>query len=96
MKKIVLSLLVITSLASCATQRAQLGATYELDGAYKVAGRSNFYIGGIGQTQRINAKKACGDKNPIAVEATQSPADLGLALITFGIYTPWDYNIYCK
>ncbi len=55
-----------------------------------------FVLSGIGQTKTINVAEICGDTNKVAeIETKQGGLDLLFAILTFGIYTPRSYKIYC-
>ena len=56
-----------------------------------------FIIGGIGQSQTVNAGQVCGGaENVVAVEAQETFLNGLLGVVTFGIFTPRQYRIMCK
>jgi len=69
------------------------------DGGSRVAkdAASTFFVGGIGQRQRINAAQICGGKgNVAAVEAEQTFLNGLLSGLTSGIYSPRQYRVICS
>lgn len=68
---------------------------YKLGTVHK--GTSSFFIGGIGQTDRVDAVKLCGSEENIqAVETKTTFLDGLIGLVTLTIYTPREYTVYCK
>lgn len=60
-------------------------------------GKSNFFIGGLGQTDKINAVEICGKESNIQAVETRLPFVYGLiGALTLSIYTPREYTVYCK
>ncbi len=57
-------------------------------------GSNSFFVAGIGQEQVIDVKEVCGDRG-YKFKSYYSFIDGVLAVITFGIYTPNSYEIYC-
>ena len=89
------SALLITALllSACATQRftLQTGAA-----APTRQGSSDFFVYGIAQTDHINVAEACGGADKVAaIETQESVVNLLLELLTWGLYTPRDYKVYC-
>lgn len=96
MKK-TLSVLAICAalLSGCSYQKFQLDAaspstvpTYQ--------GTSHFVFWGIGQTKEINPREVCGARGFASVETSYSFLDGLLTGITYGIYSPRTYAVYCK
>ena len=82
-------------LSGCCTQQFPLKndkmatvPTYE--------GTSHFILWGLGQSKEINPKDVCGKKEVIGVETHYSFVQGLLTGITYGIYSPRGYAIYCK
>lgn len=60
-------------------------------------GKNQFFVSGLGQTQYIPAVEICGSEEKIArVETRYSFVDLLLQVITWGIYTPSTYRVFCQ
>jgi len=79
----------------CATQTYQLSDTKAEQPTREE--RQTFFIDGIGQSQMLNAANVCGGaENIVKIESEQTAADVGLAIITLGIYTPRTAKVYCK
>lgn len=59
-------------------------------------GWNHFFIQGVGQTGQIDAAAICGGADKVAkVEAKLTFGNWVLQQITFGIYTPRQYKVYC-
>lgn len=59
-------------------------------------GWNHFFVQGIGQKGKIDAAAICGGADKIAkVESKYTVGNWFLQAITFGIYTPRQYKIYC-
>lgn len=96
MKKALISALVGASLlTACATQTGVVRNTANATPTYSKS--QSFFIAGIGQEKQIDAHAVCGGEQNVAkVETIQTPKDVGLAIITLGIYTPRTANVYCR
>lgn len=95
MKKI-LMLLIALFLSECSTQKFYL--TEESVGPGLVAtheSKANFFIYGLGQTKEVNAGQICGDRPIRMLETRYSFIDGLLSVITYGIYSPRTYAVYC-
>jgi hypothetical protein len=91
--------LVFGAVTACHTQRIYTNdkAQYEYKAGTVHKGTSSFFVGGIGQTDKIDAVKICGkEENIQAVESTLPFLDGFIGAITLGIYTPREYTVYCK
>lgn len=81
--------------SGCATQTGLIQPTQQVTPTYSKS--QSFFISGIGQTQSVNAAEVCGGASNVAkVQTLQSPKDVALGIVTFGIYTPRTANVYCK
>lgn len=81
--------------SGCATQTALIQPTAQVTPAYSES--QTFFISGIGQQQSVNAAQVCnGAANVAKVQTIQSPKDVALSVVTFGIYTPRTATVYCK
>jgi hypothetical protein len=90
-------------LSGCAVQRFQLDEgnpdmpTDERNsGIPTYEGQSHFLLGGIWQTKTINAGDFCGYDQISSVETYSSAIDIIFNALTFSIYAPRSYSIYCR
>lgn len=95
MKKYLIIALLALSLAACSTQKFELDAsshtsipTYE--------GTSHFVFWGIGQEKKLYPVEVCGMRGVSSVETHDSFLNGLLSAITWGIYSPRSYAIYCR
>jgi type IV pilus biogenesis protein CpaD/CtpE len=95
MKKLILLVAVTLFLQGCAIQRFPVKGektptipTYE--------GTNHFVFWGLAQAKEINPKEVCGKRDVVAVETQTSFVNGLLTGITYGIYSPRNYSIYCK
>ena len=95
MKKLLALCLAAGTLAGCATQTF----TITPDSSPEFPDREvsqPFFVGGIAQRKHIDAAKLCGGTHKIArIETIESPVDIVLGTLTFGIYTPKTARVYC-
>lgn len=97
MKKIVLAALVLVSLAGCSTQQFLINGRVDDTIPANSKDSHDFFIGGIGQTKTVDAANVCGSADRVLqVQTKQTFINGFLGLITFGIYTPREYSVYCK
>ncbi|WP_317200453.1 Bor family protein [uncultured Psychrobacter sp.] len=97
MKKLIMTALMGSALlaSGCATQTALIQPTQQVTPTYSDS--QTFFISGIGQVQSVDAAQVCnGAANVAKVTTMQSPKDVALALVTFGIYTPRTATVYCQ
>lgn len=81
--------------SGCATQTALIQPTQQVTPTYSES--QTFFISGIGQAQSVDAAQVCnGAANVAKVQTIQSPKDVALGLVTFGIYTPRTAKVFCK
>lgn len=93
MKKIALITMAL-ALGGCATQRFDVQSPGQVAPSLDVA--QSFFISGIGQSKEVDAAKVCGGAAKVhSVETQLTPANIGLGLITLGIYTPRQIRVYC-
>jgi hypothetical protein len=85
---------VALSVSACSKQ------TFVLDGGGSRVAKdasSVFFVGGIGQSQRINVAQICGGKGNVAsVEAEQTFMNGLINALTSGIYSPRQYRVVCN
>jgi hypothetical protein len=82
------------TLSGCATQRFQLDERNPDIPTYE--GKAHFFIGGLGQTKKVNAGDFCGHNQVSSVESYISAVDVLLSVITYSIYSPRSFSIYCR
>jgi hypothetical protein len=81
-------------LSACATQQFDIASSKGAQPSFTE--KQTFWVGGIGQQTVVDGAKACGDASKVArVETQQTAGNVGLALITLGIYTPRQISITC-
>ncbi|MGI9345497.1 MAG: Bor family protein [Gammaproteobacteria bacterium] len=85
--------------AGCATQIHVLNEDYPIRDKTRatVVGKHNFFVSGIGQSHTTDAAEICGGlENVLQVETQLTFIDILLGTVTYGIYTPRTYRVYCK
>jgi hypothetical protein len=101
MFRIFVILFILFNIASCATQRFELSST-PIKHEQKPIFQDNhtFFLGGVGQKQILDSSqliKYCGSiANVAAVETKRSFLNNILSIITYSIYSPAQYSVYCK
>jgi hypothetical protein len=94
MKKIILPLILVATLTACATQTAYVNGQ---TGKLSKEEAQTFYVGGLGQTQTLDAAAICGGANKVVkVERVTSFLNGLMGVLTFSIYTPFDAKVYCQ
>ena len=94
MKKIILPLILVITLAACSTQTAYINGQ---TGNLAKEDMQTFFVSGLGQTQTVDAAAVCGGANKVVkVERQTSFLNGILGLLTGGIYTPYDAKVYCQ
>ena len=92
MKKIYLSVFLL--LSACSTVSFDLSDS-KPNITPHASGRNDFFIGGIGQEKIIATTDMCR-KGVSTVKTKYTFIDGLLGGLTFGIYTPNTYEIYCN
>jgi hypothetical protein len=93
MKKLILPLILVATLAACATQTAVINGN---TGTVKKEDMQTFFVSGLGQTQTLDAAAICGGADKVVkVERKTSPINILLGALTSGIFTPYDAKVYC-
>ena len=93
MKKLIATGMVMLCTA-CATQQFDLKANLDASPNYQES--QTFWVGGIGQQTEVDAAKVCGGASKVGrVETKLTPGNVGLTLITIGIYSPRQISITC-
>ncbi|TGN09752.1 Bor family protein [Leptospira ilyithenensis] len=95
MKNISFLILVTLFLSACATQKIYISEDTNDGRIATQEGTSHFFIAGIGQTKEYSAAQVCDDRPVVAVETSYSFLNGLLGAITYGIYSPRSYAIYC-
>jgi hypothetical protein len=94
MKKTILPLILVATLAACSTQTAYINGQ---TGKLGKEDMQTFFVSGLGQTQTVDAAAVCGGANKVVkVERQTSFLNGILGLLTSGIYTPYDAKVYCQ
>jgi hypothetical protein len=83
-------------LGACATQRVHFGDSMSMGSIANYEKSQPFFISGIGQTTDINVREICGAKGAMRIETSETPLDVILSIVTFGIYTPRSVLVYCN
>lgn len=93
--KFLATTLLLTFLCSCSTQNLKI-TKGDVKTVPSYEGTSHFIFWGLGQEKLINPNEVCGDKGVAQVATKTSFLNGLLGGITWGIYAPRDYVIYCK
>jgi Flp pilus assembly protein TadD len=94
MKKLVIAAMVL-SLTGCATQRFDMRIDTQNSPTHDNS--QTFWVAGIGQSEEIDAAKVCGGSAKVQrVETQMTAGNVGLTLLTFGIYSPRQVRVYCS
>lgn len=93
MKKF-LFMALVAALTGCANQQFEIRPSSNASSSYDDA--QTFWVGGIGQAQDVDASAVCGSAKKVArVEAQQTAGNVGLTILTLGIYSPRQIRVYC-
>ena len=93
-KKLLLIAAAALLVASCSTQTFTMRGNSETP---KTDEMQTFFVGGIGQTQTIDAAKVCGGVNKVVkVEAQQTFLNGLLSALTGSLYSPRQARVYCS
>ena len=99
MKKIVIlgfCALCIIGLSACSTQRFNVNPNPIVADEPSYEGTNHFLFWGLGQTQTMNPGSACGPQGVNRIEAKETFLNGLLNALTFGIYAPRQYAVYCN
>lgn len=94
MRKIFTCMITALLLSACSTQRFNLDGNHATIPTYE--GTSHFIFWGLGQEKEYNPSEICGANDVSAIDTHVSFVDGLLSAITWGIYAPESYAIYCK
>ncbi len=93
MKKLAIAAIVL-SLTGCAIQRFDVRP--DAHNAPTHDDLQTFWVGGIGQSEEIDAAKVCGAAAKVQrVETQMTAGNVGLTIVTLGIYSPRQVRVYC-
>ena len=97
MKKYLMPLLAALLLSSCASQTFLVNSANNVDYFSLDSDEpSHFFINGVGQYDIIDAVAICGSAEQVYKVETQVTFANGLlSFFTLGIYTPYQYRVYC-
>ena len=95
MKKILMASAFALALAGCSTQQFTLQGT-KVPTVPSYEGTSTFIFWGLGQTKVMDPKEVCGCRGVKAIETRYTFLDGVANWITWGIYAPHGYAIYCN
>lgn len=95
MKKVFAITAIMLALSGCCTQQFPI-KTDRVPTVPTYEGTNHFVFWGIGQTKEINPKDVCGKKEVLGVETHYSFLQGLMSGITYGIYSPRGYSIYCN
>lgn len=94
MKKILGMCMVLLMLSACSTQKFGLSPQVNTIPSYE--GTSHFVFWGIGQEKKYDPVEICGYRGVNAIDTHTSFLDGFLGALTWGIYAPESYAIYCN
>lgn len=94
MKKILFLCAFCLLFSGCCAQRFDLNGQRPTIPTYE--GTSHFVFWGIGQTKEIDPNEVCGSRGISSVETHTSFLNGFLSAITWGIYKPETYVVYCN
>lgn len=93
MKKLAIAAIVL-SLTGCAIQRFDVRP--DTQNAPTHDNSQTFWVGGLGQSEDIDAAKVCGGASNVQrVETQMTAGNIGLTMLTLGIYSPRQIRVYC-
>ena len=96
MKKFLMASAIVLALTGCQTQQFTItGSTVPTVPAYE--GTSTFIFWGLGQTKVMDPKEICANRGGVrSVETRHTFIDGVANALTWGIYAPRGYAIYCN
>jgi hypothetical protein len=94
MKKLAIAAVVLSLMTGCAVQRFDVRP--DTQNAPTHDNSQNFWVYGIGQSEDIDAAKVCGSASNVQrVETQMTAGNVGLTILTLGIYSPRQVRVYC-
>ena len=94
MKKFLYLIALCLLMSGCCHQKFDLNNTRATIPSYE--GTSHFVFWGLGQTKEVDPNEICGERGIASVETGQSFWHGLAAGLTYGIYSPREYRIYCN
>jgi hypothetical protein len=94
MKKVLCLFAFVFLISGCCHQKFDLNSSRSTIPTYE--GTSHFVFWGLGQVKEVNPEEVCGNRGIASVETGLSFVDGLLSGITYGIYSPREYRIYCN
>ncbi len=95
MKKLALVCACALALSGCCSQKFTIqGTTVPTVPTYQ--GTSHFIFWGLGQSLTVDPKEICGGKGVKSVETHMTFLDGVASSLTWGIYSPRSYSVYCN
>jgi hypothetical protein len=93
MKKLAIAAIVL-SVTGCAIQRFDVRP--DVQNAASHDDSQTFWVGGISQSENLDAAKVCGGASKVQrVETQQTAGNVGMTMLTIGIYSPRQIRVYC-
>lgn len=84
-------------LSGCSRQMINFASENDRSQTPLVSSSNDFFLGGVFQSGIIDAAGVCGGRSKVAQVATvTSVQNILLTWITFGLYTPRSYEVYCR
>lgn len=97
---VALGVLLSVSLLGCASQTVILRPAAQTplpDSQQTSADSQTFWLGGLGQDQRIDAARLCGGaEHVMGVRTHQTSLEAALAAISLGVYSPRTAAVFCQ
>lgn len=94
MKQALFICLILGLLSGCTYQKFEL-TSGQRPTIPSVQGTSHFFFWGIGQTHVIIPQNVCGNRKVLTTETNTSFWNGVATIVTFGIYSPLSYAVYC-
>ena len=97
MRKIILCLIFLFVLSNCQSQKVYFNKFGAVSRFPTERGMQSFFLFGLVETKNsyIDASKVCKGNEIVMVETAANLLDMWLSVVTFGIYTPRHYYLYC-
>ena len=94
MKKLAI-LLTVLALSGCCVQQFST-QNHRIPSIPTYEGTNHFILGGFAQSKQIDTEDVCGTKGIAGVETYVSGWNYLASVLTWGVYSPRGYAIYCK
>lgn len=97
MKKLLIALVLVAMLCSCATVTVKPNGGAKLKTSPQVTEREHFFLWGlIPKSVDVVLPQHCNGRMPSQFQAQTTFIDGLLGAVTFGIYAPRSYRIWCS